>query len=138
MVAGGGEDTPSPAAAPSTAAITGVPQVAMSRTASCTVASRARTASGPAPSIDRTSPPAENVPPAPVSTIARTSGSPAARRTSSRSRSRIGMSIALRAPGRFSVMTRAAPWSSAVTTGSRAAAVSRSSMHPPENFLYDM
>ena len=63
------------------------------------------------------SPPAQKAPPAPVSTITRTPWSPMAVSMASASRTRSGMSTALRRSGRFSVITRTGPSSRTSTMG---------------------
>ncbi len=101
-------ESPAPAAAPSTWATTGfgisckMRETSMPRRRFAIFASNAN---GARPSaIDLTSPPTQNVPPAPFSRTARTSWSSAARRAAStRPRVMSGLS-ALRRSGRFMVM----------------------------------
>ena len=101
-------ESPAPAAAPSTCATTGfgisckIRETSMPRRRFAILASNAN---GARPSaIDLTSPPTQNVPPAPFRRTARTSWSSAARRAAStRPRVMSGLS-ALRRSGRFMVM----------------------------------
>jgi hypothetical protein len=106
---------PAPTAWPSTAATTGLGPCQMARTTRCTASTLGRASAGGIRRMVVMSPPAQNVPPAPVSTTARTVASVMAVSSASASTSRNSRSSALCRSGRFNVTIRTGP-SSATST----------------------